>query len=70
MNDTQKTRIIQAERLHGGLVITFDDGRSFLFESDTLRAYSEHALDITDLPYVGSHEPPPVKALSPHAAEE
>ena len=53
MNAIQKTRIIQAERLNGGLVITFDDGHSFLIESDALRACCEHAQEITDLIYPG-----------------
>jgi len=50
MDQNPKAHISQAERVDGGVAITFDDGRSFLFKADMLRAYSEHAEDITDLP--------------------
>ena len=50
MKPNPKSQIIQAERVGGGVVMTFDDGRSFLFKANMLRAQTEHAEDITDLP--------------------
>ena len=53
MNPRIASRIVSAEKLSGGAVITFDDGVSALYSAPLLRFVLEHAEEL-----LCAHEPP------------
>ncbi|WP_161571102.1 hypothetical protein [Granulicella sibirica] len=45
---SHKFRILQCDRVDGGIAITFGDGCTCLFTPDLLRAHLEEAEEITE----------------------
>ena len=50
MDSLATRRITSAERLHGGVVISFDDGMCALFSASLLHATLSQAEDLSKLP--------------------
>ena len=46
--DTKESRIAHAERLNGGVVVTFDDGRSVLYSAALLLSCLSEAKELFD----------------------
>ncbi len=48
--DAQKPRIVQADKLNGGVVIAFDDGKTAFYPATLLHEIISRTQDLPDLP--------------------
>jgi hypothetical protein len=49
-NLPKEPHVISAERLNGGVIITFEDGRSAIYSSSLLDSIFAQAEDVSNLP--------------------
>ena len=48
--NTKEPRVVHVDRLNGGIVIAFDDGKTALYPATLLHEILSRTQDVTDLP--------------------